>query len=81
MPAKSAQWERADGRNTFYTINVHLTSKYGSTSLEGDLRPPVNGDVEKRASQLSVIAVSLGEIAMFPPKLVETNHVGAIRTL
>ncbi|RAH77764.1 endonuclease/exonuclease/phosphatase family protein, partial [Aspergillus japonicus CBS 114.51] len=51
-----AQWERADGRNTFYTINVHLSSKYGSTSLEGDLRPPVNGAVEKRASQLSVIA-------------------------
>ncbi|PYI33564.1 endonuclease/exonuclease/phosphatase family protein [Aspergillus indologenus CBS 114.80] len=70
-----AQWERADGRNTFYTINVHLSSKYGSTSLEGDLRPPVNGAVEKRASQLSVIAVSLGEIAMFPPKLVADARV------
>ncbi|RAH42474.1 endonuclease/exonuclease/phosphatase family protein [Aspergillus brunneoviolaceus CBS 621.78] len=57
-----AQWERADGRNTFYTINVHLTSKYGSTSLEGDLRPPVNGDVEKRASQLSVIADFVGSL-------------------
>ncbi|PYH47039.1 endonuclease/exonuclease/phosphatase family protein [Aspergillus saccharolyticus JOP 1030-1] len=51
-----AQWERADGRNTFYTVNVHLTSKYGSSGLEGDLRPPVNGGEAKRASQTKVIA-------------------------
>lgn len=53
-----AQWETLDGKNTFYTINVHFTSKYDSTSLEGDPRPPVNGWVENRVDQAKVVAVS-----------------------
>ncbi|GLA06244.1 hypothetical protein AnigIFM60653_006770 [Aspergillus niger] len=51
-----AQWETLDGKNTFYTINVHFTSKYDSTSLEGDPRPPVNGWVENRVDQAKVVA-------------------------
>lgn len=54
-----AQWETLDGKNTFYTINVHFTSKYDSTSLEGDPRPPVNGWVENRVDQAKVVAVSV----------------------
>lgn len=52
-----AAWETVGGEGSFVTINVHLTSKGGSTSLEGDPRPPVNGGVEKRLSQTSVIGV------------------------
>ncbi|KAI0406984.1 DNase I-like protein [Xylaria palmicola] len=36
---------------TLFTINVHFTSKGGSTSLHGDARPPVNGGVDQRIAQ------------------------------
>ncbi|OOF93929.1 hypothetical protein ASPCADRAFT_209183 [Aspergillus carbonarius ITEM 5010] len=52
----AAEWETLDGKNSFYTINVHFTSKYDSTSLEGDARPPVNGWVENRVEQAKVVA-------------------------
>lgn len=51
-------WETLDGKNKFVTINVHLTSKGGSSSLVGDARPPINGGVEKRTKQAKIIAVS-----------------------
>ncbi|RJE26770.1 hypothetical protein PHISCL_00902 [Aspergillus sclerotialis] len=51
-----AAWETVDGTNQFVTINVHLMSKLGSTSLEGDARPPVNGGADKRTEQAKVIA-------------------------
>ncbi|RAL09399.1 endonuclease/exonuclease/phosphatase family protein [Aspergillus homomorphus CBS 101889] len=57
-----AQWETVDGKNSFYTINVHMTSKYGSSSLEGDLRPPVNGWVATRTSQAKVVAAFVTSI-------------------
>ena len=43
-------------QSTFFTINVHLTSKGGSSSLHGDPRPPVNGGVDQRLSQTQLIA-------------------------
>ncbi|OJJ79692.1 endonuclease/exonuclease/phosphatase family protein [Aspergillus glaucus CBS 516.65] len=49
-------WEMVDGGDVFFTINVHLTSKGGGSSFEGDARPPVNGGVEKRISQAEAIA-------------------------
>ncbi|RAL03240.1 endonuclease/exonuclease/phosphatase family protein [Aspergillus ibericus CBS 121593] len=52
----AAEWETLDGKNSFYTINVHFTSKYDSTSLEGDPRPPINGWVENRVEQAEVVA-------------------------
>lgn len=55
----AAAWEVVDGGDVFFTINVHLTSKGGGSSLEGDARPPVNGGVEKRISQAEAIAVRL----------------------
>lgn len=52
-----AQWETNLGAR-FYTINVHLSSKGGSGSTQGDARPPVNGAVDQRAAQVATIAVS-----------------------
>ncbi|KAL2218455.1 endonuclease/exonuclease/phosphatase family protein [Thermoascus aurantiacus ATCC 26904] len=52
----AAEWETLDGRNKFFTINVHFMSKGGSSSLEGDPRPPVNGGVETRMTQADVVA-------------------------
>ncbi|SMY28479.1 unnamed protein product [Zymoseptoria tritici ST99CH_1A5] len=55
-----AQWEtlndrRGGGKNsTFFTVNVHLTSKGGSSSLHGDARPPINGGVDMRSAQATV---------------------------
>ncbi|GAP85686.1 putative endonuclease exonuclease phosphatase family protein [Rosellinia necatrix] len=39
-----------------FTINVHLTSKGGSTSLHGDARPPVNGGAGQRTAQAEAAA-------------------------
>ena len=51
-----AAWETRAG-DTFYTINVHLSSKGGSSSVQGDARPFVNGVVDQRTEQVKVIAV------------------------
>lgn len=67
-----AEWVTADGKSTFFTINVHLTSKGGSSSLEGDARPPVNGGVEKRTAQAKVIAVS--DLLLFLNRPPPTNN-------
>ncbi|KAK4631779.1 hypothetical protein CLAFUW4_03857 [Fulvia fulva] len=50
----AAQWETKDGQHTFFTINVHWTSKGGSTSLHGDPRPPVNQGVDTREQQANI---------------------------
>ncbi|KAI1153565.1 Endonuclease/exonuclease/phosphatase [Nemania diffusa] len=54
----AAAWELVGGTGakkgkgkTLFTVNVHFTSKGGSTSLHGDARPPVNGGVEQRIAQ------------------------------
>ncbi|KAL4801998.1 Endonuclease/exonuclease/phosphatase [Aspergillus unguis] len=51
-----AQWETVDGKNPFFTINVHLTSKGGGSYIQGDERPPVNGGVDQRTSQAELVA-------------------------
>ncbi|KAI6834322.1 DNase I-like protein [Hortaea werneckii] len=51
-----AAWETLDGQNNFFTINVHWTSKGGSSSLQGDPRPPINGGLEERILQANVTA-------------------------
>lgn len=53
----TAAWETLDGKNKFFTINVHFTSKGGGSSIDGDARPPVNGGVEKREEQATIVAV------------------------
>ena len=54
----AAEWETVDGQNNFFTVNVHWESKGGSSSLQGDARPPVNLPVVKRTQQANVTAVS-----------------------
>lgn len=54
----AAAWETLDGKNKFFTVNVHFGSKGGSSSIHGDARPPVNGGVEHRLLQANVTAVS-----------------------
>ncbi|KAI0100690.1 DNase I-like protein [Hypoxylon sp. NC0597] len=59
----AAAWELADGSGkALFTINVHWTSKGGSTSLHGDARPPVNGGVEDRQAQAEVTASFISSI-------------------
>jgi len=52
-----AAWETLDGKNKFFTVNVHFGSKGGSSSIEGDARPPVNGGIEDRMAQTALTAV------------------------
>lgn len=54
-----AQWKTVKGTGkVFFTINVHFTSKGGSTGLHNDPRPPINKGVEKRTQQADITAVS-----------------------
>ncbi|KAL9026262.1 MAG: hypothetical protein Q9196_005044 [Gyalolechia fulgens] len=57
-----AQWETLDGKDNFFTVNVHWTSKGGSTSLQGDPRPPVNGGIENRNAQANVTGSFIAQI-------------------
>ncbi|TRX94620.1 hypothetical protein FHL15_004392 [Xylaria flabelliformis] len=45
-----------------FTVNVHFTSKGGSSSLHGDARPPVNGGVDKRIAQAQTAGAFVAEI-------------------
>ncbi|KAL4930468.1 endonuclease/exonuclease/phosphatase family protein [Aspergillus undulatus] len=58
----AAAWETLDGKNKFFTVNVHLSSKGGGTSIQGDARPPVNGAVEQRTAQAEVVASFVSSI-------------------
>jgi predicted extracellular nuclease len=51
-----------DGSGTFFTVNNHWTSKGGSSSLQGDARPPVNGGVDRRMRQAEVTGSFIAEI-------------------
>ncbi|TKX22525.1 hypothetical protein C1H76_5308 [Elsinoe australis] len=62
-----AQWVTADGLSRFFTINLHLTSKGGSSSLQGDPRPPVNGGVEGREAQLTIVGNFVKQILTLDP--------------
>ncbi|THV64736.1 DNase I-like protein [Aureobasidium pullulans] len=57
-----AEFETLDGKNSFFTINVHFGSKGGSSSIEGDARPPVNGGVEDRQEQMELTANFVADI-------------------
>ncbi|KAL5512830.1 hypothetical protein ACEPAG_3096 [Sanghuangporus baumii] len=46
----------------FFTINLHLTSKGGSSSIHGDYRTPVNAGVEQRTSQVETVATFVRSI-------------------
>ncbi|KAK7469141.1 hypothetical protein VKT23_003631 [Stygiomarasmius scandens] len=50
-----AQWQTASG-SILFTINVHFTSKGGSSSTQGNARPPVNLPVDTRTMQVALVA-------------------------
>lgn len=58
----AAEWQTVNGGHIFFTVNVHWTSKGGSSSLQGDLRPPINLPVDKRAEQANVTGSFIAEI-------------------
>lgn len=47
----------------FTVINVHLTSKRGSTPLFGRVQPPIDGNARQREAQAGLIAAELDRIA------------------
>lgn len=53
-----AAWMAAGGTKPFFTVNVHWSSKGGSSSLQGDARTPINGVVNRRLQQAQVTGVS-----------------------
>lgn len=53
-----ASWVAAGSTKPFFTVNVHWSSKGGSSSLQGDVRPPINGVVARRLEQANVTGVS-----------------------
>lgn len=58
----AAAFETLDGKNSFFAINVHFGSKGGSSSIEGDARPPVNGGVDDRREQMQLTADFVAKI-------------------
>ncbi|KAI1412400.1 DNase I-like protein [Hypoxylon sp. FL1857] len=67
----AAAWEVVGGNGSkpLFTINVHWTSKGGSTSLHGDARPPVNGGVEARLAQAEVTASFISSLLSADPSV------------
>ena len=64
----AAAWKLKRGNGTpFFTVNVHFGSKGGSTSIHGDLRPPVNSGVDTRTTQAEITAVSSYPHTPSPP--------------
>ncbi|KAF1982654.1 endonuclease/exonuclease/phosphatase family protein [Aulographum hederae CBS 113979] len=63
----AAAWETLDGKNKFFTVNVHFTSKGGGSSLHGDPRTPVNGGVDQRITQADVTASFISQILAEDP--------------
>jgi len=73
-----AMWRAVKGaKKPFFTVNVHFTSKGGSTSLHGDARPPVNLGVVQRTAQAEATAVR----SIFETKRKEKKTNSVNRTL
>lgn len=53
---------------SFFTVNVHFGSKGGSSSIQGDARPPVNGGVADRQAQAEITAafVKVSNYSLLP---------------
>ncbi|KAF9483503.1 DNase I-like protein [Pholiota conissans] len=65
-----AHWRTKLGFDLF-TINVHLSSKGGSSSTQGDARPPVNSPIEARTAQVA-------NVATFVSSLLHANPLASI---
>lgn len=54
-----ALFESVASKEQVFAINVHMSSKGGSSSIHGNPRPPANGVVDKRIAQVGLLAVRL----------------------
>ncbi|KAJ7601134.1 Endonuclease/exonuclease/phosphatase [Mycena floridula] len=61
-----AQWLTSGGQ-TLFTINLHLTSKGGSSSTQGDARTPVNLPVVQRTNQVVAVSTFVEDILAIDP--------------
>ncbi|KAG9053057.1 hypothetical protein FS842_008751 [Serendipita sp. 407] len=57
-----AQFKSIPSGEDIFAINVHMSSKGGSSSVHGNARPPVNGVVDKRIAQVKLLADFVGSI-------------------
>ncbi|EJT69465.1 hypothetical protein GGTG_13084 [Gaeumannomyces tritici R3-111a-1] len=64
----AAAWRPLRGGKVFFTVNVHFSSKGGSSSMHGDPRTPENGAVDKRTQQAQVTADFVAQILAQDPK-------------
>ncbi|TFK40575.1 Endonuclease/exonuclease/phosphatase [Crucibulum laeve] len=62
----AAAWQNKFGVQ-FFTVNVHLSSKGGSSSVQGDARPPVNSPIEARTNQVSTVATFVKSLLFKDP--------------
>ncbi|PVG00410.1 DNase I-like protein [Serendipita vermifera] len=62
-----ALFESIPSGERLFAINVHMSSKGGSSSIHGDARPPVNGVVDKRIAQVKLLADFVGSILTINP--------------
>lgn len=75
-----AMWKVVKGtKKLLFTINVHNTSKGGSTGLHGDVRPPLNKGVEKRTAQAEAAAVSLLSLVFVPVSLDTAGSINSYK--
>ncbi|KAI5116995.1 hypothetical protein M0805_002666 [Coniferiporia weirii] len=54
-----AVWESvlpSSSGERFFTINLHMASKSGSSPIQGEARPPVNSGVDQRTRQVDTVA-------------------------
>lgn len=58
----AAHWRVLKDNSTFFTVNVHFTSKGGSSGIQGDARPPVNGGIDSRLAQANLTAAFVADI-------------------
>lgn len=65
----AALWQTlgGDSPGRLWTVNVHWASKGGSSSLEGDARPPANGGVDVRAAQADATAAFVASVLDVDP--------------
>ncbi|KAK5943216.1 hypothetical protein PMZ80_004223 [Knufia obscura] len=63
----AAQWRIISDNTTFFTVNVHFTSKGGSSPIEGDPRPPVNLGIDQRTEQANITAAFIADILAEDP--------------
>ncbi|KAI0333748.1 DNase I-like protein [Cubamyces sp. BRFM 1775] len=62
-----AAWETVPHGERFFTVNLHLTAKLDGSSTQGDARPPVNGGVEQRISQVQTVATFVKALLALDP--------------